>query len=50
MPQHSEAYFKFVADWAAGAEEVVAGARNLVHGRVEAGQASDLHNSGSTYQ
>ena len=47
MHKHSEAYFKFVADWACGAEKVVAGARSLVHRRVKAGQASNLHNFGS---
>ena len=50
MHKHSVTYFKTVADWAGGAEKVVAGARNLVHRRVEAGQASNLHNFDSTYQ
>ena len=46
MHMQSEAYFKFVAVWAG--EKVVAGTRNLVHRRVEAGQAGDLHGMGST--
>ena len=48
MHKHSEAYFNFIAVGAG--KEVVAGARKLVHRRVEAGQASNLHNFGSTYQ
>ena len=42
MHKHSKAYLLLVADWAGGAEQVVACARNLVLGRVEAGQASNL--------